>query len=69
MALSYIAGTVFSATAGKIGIQVSTIANVKSAEAAKNGLKPSFMAGFRGGAIMGMAVVGGSLSVYLPLCL
>ena len=61
MALSYIAGTVFSATAGKIGIQVSTIANVKSAEAAKNGLKPSFMAGFRGGAIMGMAVVGGSL--------
>jgi K(+)-stimulated pyrophosphate-energized sodium pump len=61
MALSYIAGTVFSAIAGKIGIQVSTIANVKSAEAAKNGLKPSFMAGFRGGAVMGMAVVGGSL--------
>jgi K(+)-stimulated pyrophosphate-energized sodium pump len=61
MALSYIAGTVFSGIAGKIGIQVSTIANVKAAEAAKKGIKPSFMAGFRGGAVMGMAVVGGSL--------
>lgn len=61
MAVSYIAGTVFSAIAGKIGMQISTIANVKSAEAAKNGIKPSFIAGFRGGAVMGMAVVGGSL--------
>ncbi|MDD4296567.1 MAG: sodium-translocating pyrophosphatase [Ruminiclostridium sp.] len=61
MAIAYIAGTVFSAIAGKIGIQVATIANVKAAEAAKNGIKPSFMAGFRGGAVMGMAVVGSSL--------
>jgi K(+)-stimulated pyrophosphate-energized sodium pump len=61
MAVAYIAGTVFSAIAGKIGIQVATIANVKAAEAAKKGIKPSFMAGFRGGAVMGMAVVGSSL--------
>jgi len=61
MAVAYIAGTVFSAIAGKIGIQVATIANVKAAESAKNGIKPSFMAGFRGGAVMGMAVVGASL--------
>jgi len=61
MALAYIVGTVFSAIAGKIGIEVSTIANIKSAEAAKQGIKPSFMAGFRGGAVMGMAVVGASL--------
>lgn len=61
MALAYIFGTIFSAIAGKIGIQVATIANIKSAEAAKTGLKPSFMAGFRGGAVMGMAVVGASL--------
>ena len=61
MAIAYIAGTVFSAIAGKIGIQVATISNVKAAEAAKNGIKPSFMAGFRGGAVMGMAVVGSSL--------
>ncbi|HHV60164.1 MAG TPA: sodium-translocating pyrophosphatase [Clostridiaceae bacterium] len=61
MAVSYIFGTVLSALAGKIGIQVATIANIKAAEAAKKGIKPSFMAGFRGGAVMGMAVVGTSL--------
>jgi len=61
MAASYIFGTVLSALAGKIGIQVATIANIKAAEAAKEGIKPSFMAGFRGGAVMGMAVVGTSL--------
>ncbi|MEY8352766.1 sodium-translocating pyrophosphatase [Lachnospiraceae bacterium 54-53] len=60
--LAYICGTVFSGVAGKIGIQVATIANVKTAEAAKNGgLKPSFLSAFRGGAVMGMAVVGSSL--------
>ncbi len=61
MALSYIFGTVLSAFAGKIGITVATIANMKSAEAATKGIKPSFLAGFRGGAVMGMAVVGSSL--------
>lgn len=61
MAISYIFGTVLSALAGKIGIQVATIANIKAAEAATKGVKPSFMAGFRGGAVMGMAVVGSSL--------
>ena len=58
MALSYVCGTLFSAFAGKIGIEVATIANGRSAEAAQKGIKPSFMVGFRGGAVMGMAVVG-----------
>lgn len=61
MAISYVFGTVLSALAGKIGMQVATIANVKAAEAAQKGIKPSFMTGFRGGAVMGMAVVGTSL--------
>jgi K(+)-stimulated pyrophosphate-energized sodium pump len=61
MALSYIFGTVFSGIAGKVGISIATIANIKSAEASTKGIKPSFMAGFRGGAVMGMAVVGSSL--------
>jgi K(+)-stimulated pyrophosphate-energized sodium pump len=61
MAVAYLMGTAFSAIAGKIGIEVATIANMKAAEAAKKGIKPSFMAGFRGGAVMGMAVVGSSL--------
>lgn len=61
MALAYLFGTIFSAIAGKVGISIATIANVKSAEAATKGIKPSFMAGYRGGAVMGMAVVGSSL--------
>lgn len=61
MVISYIAGTVFSALAGKIGIQIATIANVKTAEAAQKGIRPAFLSGFRGGAVMGMAVVGGTL--------
>lgn len=61
MMVAYIFGTAFSAIAGKIGLEVATIANGRSAEAAKQGIKPSFMAGFRGGAVMGMAVVGASL--------
>ena len=61
MVLAYISGTAFSAVAGVIGMRVATIANVKTAEAAKDGIKPSFLAGFRGGAVMGMAVVGSTL--------
>ncbi len=61
MAVSYIFGTVFSGIAGVIGISIATIANVKAAETATKGIKPSFMSGFRGGAVMGMAVVGSSL--------
>ncbi len=61
MALAYVAGTVFSGIAGVIGIRVATVANMKTAEAAQKGIKPSFLTGFRGGAVMGMAVVGSSL--------
>ncbi|HQN74490.1 MAG TPA: sodium-translocating pyrophosphatase [Bacillota bacterium] len=61
MMFAYIFGTVFSGMAGKIGIFVATIANKKTAEAAVKGIGPSFLNGFRGGAVMGMAVVGSSL--------
>ena len=69
MAISYIAGTIISAIAGKIGIEVATIANAKSAEAAKKGIKPAFLTGFRGGSVMGMAVVGACLLGVSILCL
>lgn len=61
MTFAYLFGTIFSGLAGKIGMFVSTIANKKTAEAAQRGIRPSFLAGFRGGAVMGMAVVGSSL--------
>lgn len=50
MAIAYITGAVFSSIAGKIGIQVATIANMRTAESAKKGIRPAFMSGFRGGA-------------------
>lgn len=61
MLLSYLFGSVLSGAAGVVGISIATVANVKSASAAKDGIAPSFMAGFRGGAVMGMAVVASSL--------
>lgn len=61
MAVAYVLGSLLSALAGKIGIKVATIANVKTANAAQKGLDRSFNIGFRGGAVMGMAVVGVSL--------
>lgn len=59
--LAYIFGTIFSGIAGKIGIAIATTANAKTAEAAQSGIKQSFLCGFRGGAVMGLAVVGSSL--------
>jgi K(+)-stimulated pyrophosphate-energized sodium pump len=61
MVIAYLAGTAFSAIAGKIGIQIATMANTRTAEAAQNGIRLSFLNGFRGGSVMGMAVVGTSL--------
>ena len=38
MAVAYLAGTVLSAIAGKIGIMVATLSNARSAEAAQKGI-------------------------------
>ncbi len=59
--IAYLAGTVLSAIAGKIGIMVATLSNSRTAEGAQKGLKPAFLMGFRGGAVMGLLVVGCSL--------
>ena len=59
--LAYLAGTVLSAIAGKIGILVATLANSRAAEGAAKGIHPAFLVGFRGGAVMGLTVVGFSL--------
>ena len=61
MALSYLFGAALSAIAGKIGILVATLANARTAEAARDGIKPAFLIGFRGGAVMGLSVVAFSL--------
>lgn len=61
MAVSYLAGTILSAIAGKIGILVATSSNSRTAEAAQKGIRSAFLIGFRGGSVMGLAVVGFSL--------
>lgn len=61
MAVAYLIGTALSAVAGKIGIIVATLSNSRAAEGAQKGIKPAFLIGFRGGAVMGLLVVGCSL--------
>lgn len=61
LALAYIFGASCSAIAGYFGMNVATRANAKAANAAKEGLNKAFPIGFRGGAVMGLSVVGFSL--------
>ncbi|HII54339.1 sodium-translocating pyrophosphatase [Candidatus Micrarchaeota archaeon CG1_02_49_24] len=56
--LSFAVGAICSAIAGYIGMSVTTLANVRTAEAARKGLQHSLDAAFKAGAVMGFAVVG-----------
>ena len=56
--IAYAFGSFCSALAGYLGMNVATKANAKVANAAKGGLNKAFPVGFRGGAVMGLLVVG-----------
>ena len=57
-AISYLAGTVCSASAGLIGMNVAVRANVRTAAAAMHGLNPALRVAFSSGTVMGVTVVG-----------
>ena len=58
IAISFVIGAVFSATAGYIGMNIATKANVRTTQAARTSLSQALKISFTGGSVMGLGVAG-----------
>ena len=57
-AIAFLLGSTFSMFAGFIGMKIAVKANVRTASAAKHGIKSALGVAFSGGTVMGLSVVG-----------
>jgi len=64
-ALAYAFGALCSALAGWLGMSIAVKANVRTATACATNLSTGFNVAFRGGAVMGLTMVG--VAVFWPL--
>lgn len=68
LAIAFVTGAILSVSTGNLGMRIATLANVRTAWAAKKSLDDGLSVAFRSGAVMGFAVVSlgllGVLAIY-----